>query len=60
MPSTPSKTSSPAELLEQLKSQLATPLFTAISDQLTQFQNTVVAYENKLLILVRRPCEIGM
>ena len=48
MPSTPSKTFSPAELLEQLKSQLATPLFTAISDQLTQFQNTVVSYENKL------------
>jgi len=46
--SPPRNTSSPAELLEQLKSQLAAALFTAISDQLTHFQNTVVAYENKL------------
>jgi transposase len=39
--STASKSSFPTELLEQLKTQLATPLFTAI-------QNSVVAYENKL------------
>jgi transposase len=45
----PSKTSTPLttssshdELLEQLKSQLATPLYTAISGQLTTLQNTLV------------------
>jgi transposase len=46
--STPTRASSAAELLEQLKRQLAAPLFTAVSDQLNQFQNAVAAYENKL------------
>jgi transposase len=45
---TPSQSSFSAELLEQLKTQLAAPLFTAIQEQLTQFQNRVVAYENQL------------
>jgi transposase len=36
------------ELLQQLKKQLAVPLFTAIRDQLTQFQNAAAMLENKL------------
>ena len=46
--STPTNSSSSTELLEQLKRQLASPLFTAVSDQITQFQTAVAAYENKL------------
>ena len=46
--STPTSSFSSAELLEQLKRQLTSPLFTAVSDQLTQFQSAVAAYENKL------------
>ena len=45
---TPTTSSSHTDLLEELKKQLAAPLFTAISDQFGHFQNTVVAYENKL------------
>ena len=41
-------TSSELDLIEQLKSQLAAPLFTAISDQVSTLQNTVIAYQNKL------------
>src|SRR6516165_7735533 len=37
-----------AALLEQLQSQLAAPWLKAVSDQLNQFQDTVLAYENKL------------
>lgn len=46
--STPTNSSSAAELLEQLKRQLAAPLFTEVSDHLNQFQNALAAYENKL------------
>ncbi len=45
---TPTTSSSHTDLLEELKKQLAAPLFTAISDQFGHFQSTVVAYENKL------------
>ena len=45
--STPS-TSSALDLIEQLKSQLAGPLFTAISDQVSTLQNAVTSYQNKL------------
>jgi hypothetical protein len=37
-----------AALLEQLKSQLPGQSLKAVSDQLNQFQDTVLAYENKL------------
>ena len=43
-----SSTSSELELIEQLKQQLAGPLFAAVSDQFSHFQNTVVSYQNKL------------
>jgi transposase len=37
-----------AALLEQLQSQLPAPWLKTVSDQLNQFQDTVLAYENKL------------
>ena len=37
-----------AALLEQLQSQLAAPWLKAVSDQLSQFQDTVLGYENQL------------
>jgi hypothetical protein len=37
-----------AAVLEQLKSQLPAPWLKAVSDQLDQFQDSVLAYENKL------------
>jgi len=43
-----SSTSSERELIEQLKEQLAGPLFAAVSDQFSNFQNTVLSYQNKL------------
>jgi transposase len=43
-----SSTSSELELIEQLKQQLAGPLFAAVSDQFSHLQNTVVSYQNKL------------
>lgn len=43
-----SSTSSELELIEQLKRQLAGPLFTAVSDQFSNLQNTVLSYQNKL------------
>jgi len=43
-----SSTSSELDLIEQLKQQLAGPLFTAVSDQFSHLQNTVVSYQNKL------------
>jgi transposase len=43
-----SSTSSELELIEQLKEQLAGPLFAAVSDQFSNFQNTVLSYQNKL------------
>jgi len=43
-----SSTSSELELIEQLKRQLAGPLFTAVSDQFSNLQNTVISYQNKL------------
>src|SRR6266481_5675464 len=41
-------TSSELELIEQLKRQLAGPVFAAVSDQFSHLQNTVISYENKL------------
>lgn len=43
-----SSTSSELELIEQLKQQLAGPLFAAVSDQFSNFQDTVLSYQNKL------------
>jgi len=43
-----SSTSSELDLIEQLKQQLAGPLFAAVSDQFSHLQNTVVSYQNKL------------
>ena len=43
-----SSTSSELELIEQLKQQLAGPLFAAVSDQFSNLQNTVLSYQNKL------------
>ena len=43
-----SSTSSELELIEQLKQQLAGPLFTAVSDQFSNLQNAVLSYQNKL------------
>ena len=43
-----SSTSSELELIEQLKRQLAGPLFAAVSDQFSHLQNTVLSYQNKL------------
>lgn len=45
---TTSSTSSELELIEQLKQQLAGPLFAAVSDQFSHLQNTVLSYQNKL------------
>ena len=41
-------TPSELELIEQLKRQLAGPLFAAVSDQFSHLQNTVLSYQNKL------------
>src|SRR6266705_160379 len=41
-------TSSELELIEQLKRQLAGPLFTAVSDQFSHLQNAVLSYQNRL------------
>jgi transposase len=54
MQSTPTSSPSPAELLQQLKRQLAAPLFTAVSDQLTQFQNKLQYAELKIRVLEER------
>jgi len=43
-----SSTSTELDLIEQLKQQLAGPLFTAVSDQFSHLQNTVLSYQNKL------------
>jgi transposase len=43
-----SSISSELELIEQLKRQLAGPLFAAVSDQFSHLQNTVLSYQNKL------------
>jgi transposase len=43
-----SSTSTELELIEQLKQQLAGPLFTAVSDQFSHLQNAVTSYQNKL------------
>jgi transposase len=43
-----SSASTELELIEQLKQQLAGPLFTAVSDQFSNLQNTVISYQNKL------------
>ena len=41
-------TFSELDLIEQLKRQLAGPLFTAVSNQFSNLQNTVISYQNKL------------
>src|SRR6266478_2453573 len=41
-------TSSDLELIEQLKRQLAGPVFAAVSDQFSHLQDTVISYQNKL------------
>ena len=46
--STTAVTASHADLLEELKKQLAGPLLTAISDQFSNFQKTVNAYQTQL------------
>ena len=46
-----SSTSSELELIEQLKRQLAGPLFAAVSGQFSHLQNTVLSYQNKLQYL---------
>jgi len=43
-----SSTSSELELIAQLKEQLAGPLFAAVSDQFSHFENTVLSYQNQL------------
>jgi len=43
-----SSPSSELELLEQLKQQLARPLFAAVSDRSSTFRNTGLSYQNKL------------
>ena len=43
-----SSISSELELIEQLKRQLAGPLFAAVSDKFSHLQNTVLSYQNKL------------
>jgi len=43
-----SSTSTELVLIEQLKQQLAGPLFTAVSDQFSNLQNAVISYQNKL------------
>ena len=43
-----SSTSTELVLIEQLKQQLAGPLFTAVSDQFSNLQNAVTSYQNKL------------
>jgi hypothetical protein len=40
-----SSTSSERELIEQLKQQLAAPLFAALSDQFSNLQNAVLSYK---------------
>jgi Transposase C of IS166 homeodomain len=47
-PASTSATSSEIELIEQLKRQLAGPLFAAVSDKFINLQNTVISYQNKL------------
>jgi transposase len=47
-PASTSATSSEIELIEQLKRQLAGPLFAAVSDKFSNLQNTVISYQNKL------------
>ena len=46
--STAAATAGHADLLEKLKQQLAGPLLTAISDEFSNFQKTVIAYQNQL------------
>ena len=43
-----SSISSELELIEQLKRELAGPLFTAVSNELGNLQNSILGYQNKL------------
>ena len=54
MVSTPSSTSSHTDLLEELKKQLAAPLFTAVSSKLDSYQNRLQYAELKIRVLVER------
>ena len=49
-----SSTSSELELIEQLKRQLAGPLFTAVSSQLESYQNRLQYAELKIRVLEER------
>jgi transposase len=51
---TPSPTSSELELIEQLKRQLAGPLFTAVSSRLESYQNRLQYAELKIRVLEER------
>jgi hypothetical protein len=46
--STAAATSKPTDLLEELKKQLDGPLLTAISDQFSILQKSVLSYQNQL------------
>jgi transposase len=54
MVSTPSSTSSHTDLLEELKKQLAAPLFTAVSSKLDSYQNRLQYAELKIRVLEER------
>src|ERR1019366_7953306 len=54
MVSTPSRTSSHTDLLEELKKQLAAPLFTAVSSKLDSYQNRLQYAELKIRVLEER------
>lgn len=54
MVSTPSRTSSHTDLLEELKKQLAAPLFTAVSSKLDSYQNRLQYAELKIQVLEER------
>jgi transposase len=54
MVSTPSSTSSHTDLLEELKKQLAAPLFTAVSSKLDSYQNRLQYAELKIQVLEER------
>jgi hypothetical protein len=51
---TPSRTSSHSDLLEELKQQLAAPLFTAVSSKLDSYQNRLQYAELKIRVLEER------
>ncbi len=54
MRSTPTSSSSHTDLLQELKRQLAAPLFTAVSSQLDSYQNRLQYAELKIRVLEER------